>query len=121
MSYNPHRKVGVFYCATTNYSTARATCDFVWKKVYDTYWGRGKPRQNYRQDDKVVFLTKINLCYITLNTFQTNFKSPKVVHPLLQNVDKLWITFFVSGVVGNTFLITFVSLNQTNYETPTHS
>jgi hypothetical protein len=32
--------VGVFYCATTNYSTARATCDFVWKRVYDTYWGR---------------------------------------------------------------------------------
>ena len=93
LTKNPHRKVGVFYCTTTNYSTARATCDFVWKKVYDTYWCRGKPRQNYQQDDKVVFLTKINLCYITLNTFQTNFKSPKVVHPLLQNVDKMWINF----------------------------
>ena len=61
------------------------------------------------------FLTKINLCYITLNTFQTNFKSPKVVHPLLKNVDKMWITFFVSGVVGNTFVLIFVSLNQTNF------
>ena len=79
------------------------------KKVYDTYWCRGKPRQNYRQDDKVVFKNGVM-------KIQTNFKSPKVVHLLLQNVDKLWITFFVSGVVGNTFLIIFVSLNQTNYD-----
>ena len=38
-----------------------------------------------------------------------------MVHPLLKNVDKMWITFFVSGVVGNTFVLIFVSLNQTNF------
>jgi hypothetical protein len=52
LTKNPHRKVGVFYCATTNYSTARATCDFVWKRVYDTFIGVGEPRQNYQQDDR---------------------------------------------------------------------
>jgi len=30
MSYNPHRKVGVFYCATTSNSAAHAARDFVW-------------------------------------------------------------------------------------------
>ena len=49
-----------------------------------------------------------------MNMFQTNFRDPrggrkKVIHN------------FMSRVVGNEFLIIFVVLNQTNYETPPSS
>ena len=52
LTKNPHRKVGVFYCAITSNSTARAARDFVWKKVHDTFIGEGKSRQNLTRDDR---------------------------------------------------------------------